>query len=125
MTPQEYNTAGYKVSLQTSQDVINHLETLAVTNYIEPLVGTYNSQDAAQKAALMSVTFVALCKDQLFGTRSGGVRKNTAESEKSDLSTIYERAGVIAYANLEKLGDVRLCCDCFTIFFKSNYFSIN
>ena len=124
MTAAEYVAAGYKVSLQLEQSVIDAVEAEVVRNYIEPVTGTpYDSQDIAQKTALMSFAFIGISRAQIFGTRSGGTLKNTAESMRAELDAITARYGVQAHGLLAGLGDVSRCIDVYGLYFKSQFFA--
>lgn len=124
MTAQEYISAGYKVSLQLEQSVIDHVEAEVTRCYIEPVTGVpYDSQDAAQKAALMAVAFIGISRQQVFATRSGGTLKNTAESLRAELDAITARYGTAAHALLSGLGNVDGCSDIYGIYFKTQFFS--
>lgn len=124
MTSQEYVAAGYRVSLQLEQSVINQVESEVIRCYIEPVTGVpYDSQDAAQKAALMAVAFIGISRQQVFATRSGGTLKNTAESMRAELDAITDRYGAAAHTLLSGLGSVDGCSDIYGIYFKTHFIS--
>lgn len=85
MTAQEYQTAGYRVSLQVTQAEIDRAEADAVAAYIVPLCGAYDATDADQKAAVMQLAFIILSRRHAVATRSGGKTKLTpSQSENAE-----------------------------------------
>ena len=127
MTAQDYQSAGYRVSLQTEQTVINRIETEVKDNYINPVAGAYDEHEPGHKAALMALAFIGLCQAQLFSSRTGGVRKNNGESERAEFDTIKARTAPVAHALLMSIGDgsdpLDKVHDVYGIYFNTNFFN--
>ena len=127
MTAQDYQAAGYRVSLQTEQTVINRIETEVKDNYITPVAGAYDEHEPGHKAALMALAFIGLCQAQLFSSRTGGVRKNNGESERAEFDTIKARTAPVAHALLASIGDgsdpLDKVHDVYGIYFTTNFFN--
>ncbi|MBQ1573107.1 MAG: hypothetical protein IIZ78_18400 [Clostridiales bacterium] len=80
MTPTEYRKAGYRVSLQVPQELINRLETEVQAAYITPIAPTLATTDDLYKRATMTLAFALMVKRNLFATRSGAKMKQSPEN---------------------------------------------
>lgn len=76
MNAEQYKNAGYRVSMQVSQDEIDRAERDAVRCYLDK-VCTYDSADASHKEAVMQLAFILLVQRSVVATRSGGKEKTS------------------------------------------------
>lgn len=86
MNAEQYRQAGFRVSIQVSQDEIDRAERDAVRCYLDK-VCTYDSTDATHKEAVMQLAFILLIRRSAVATRSGGKDKTSPQlSERADIS---------------------------------------
>jgi hypothetical protein len=72
MTPQEYQTAGFRFSQQVLQGEIDRAETDVKEAYIAKVAPEYSEQSADVKAAVMQLAFILMLRRAAVVTRSGG-----------------------------------------------------
>lgn len=93
MTPTEYRTEGFRVSLQLPQAVIDRFETEVKAAYITPIVPNMSTSDSLYKRATMTLAFGLMVKRNLFATRSGAKMKQSPENS-SDPDVWYQTENV-------------------------------
>lgn len=72
MTPQEYQTAGFRFSQQVMQNEIDRAEKDVTEAYIAKVAPAFASTDADVKAAVMQLAFILMLRRAAVVTRSGG-----------------------------------------------------
>lgn len=72
MTPQEYQTAGFRFSQQVMQNEIDRAEKDVTEAYISKVAPAFSSTDADVKAAVMQLAFILMLRRAAVVTRSGG-----------------------------------------------------
>lgn len=77
MTAQEYRTAGYRVSLQVSQQEITRAENDVTSAYVAAVNPQFSANDTKVKSAVMQLAFILLCQRSTVDTRSGGKVKTS------------------------------------------------
>lgn len=128
MTPTEYRNAGFRVSLQLSQDIIDRFETEVKTAYITPIVPNLATSDALYKRATMTLAFALMVKRNLFATRAGAKMKQSPENS-SDPEVWYntETVNIDCDAVIRELRSVQgavkdaKIVDVIGIYFKTNF----
>ena len=85
MTKQEYQEAGFRLSLQVEQADIDRAEREVTEAYCKPLAPELNATSVAYRNAVMNLAFLWLLQHSLFGTRSGakGVQITSASTPTS------------------------------------------
>lgn len=85
MTKQEYQEAGFRLSLQLEQVDIDRAEREVTEAYCKPLAPELNTTAASYRTAVMNLAFLWLLQHSLFGTRSGakGVQITSASTPTS------------------------------------------
>lgn len=85
MTKQEYQEAGFRLSLQVEQADIDRAEREVTEAYCKPLAPELNTTSVAYRNAVMNLAFLWLLQHSLFGTRSGakGVQITSASTPTS------------------------------------------
>lgn len=80
MTKQEYQNAGFRLSLQVEQVDIDRAEKAVKAAYCKPLAPQLDATNETYKNAVMNLAFLWLLQHSLFGTRSGakGVQVTSA-----------------------------------------------
>ena len=71
MTKQEYQDAGFRLSLQVEQVDIDRAEREVTEAYCKPIAPDMDTTQEAYRKALMNLAFLWLLQHSLFGTRSG------------------------------------------------------
>lgn len=80
MTPTDYRTAGFRVSLQIPQPIIDRLEKQVKSAYIDRIVPNIDTESELYKRSLMTLTFGLMVKRNLFATRAGAKMKQSPEN---------------------------------------------
>lgn len=85
MTKQEYQEAGFRLSLQVEQADIDRAEREVTAAYCKPIAPAIDTTNAAYRNAVMNLAFLWLLQHSLFGTRSGakGVQITSATTPTS------------------------------------------
>lgn len=80
MTKQEYQDAGFRLSLQTEQADIDRAEKAVTSAYCKPIAPDMDTTREEYRSAVMNLAFLWLLQHSLFGTRSGakGVQVTSA-----------------------------------------------
>lgn len=128
MTPTEYRKAGFRVSLQVPQEVINRFEAEVQAAYITPIVPEMLTTDDLYKRATMTLAFALMVKRNLFATRAGAKLKQSPENS-SDPEVWYntDNVNLDCYAVIEELkqteGAVKdaKVVDVIGIYFRTNF----
>ena len=71
MTKQEYQNAGFRLSLQVEQVDIDRAEREVTEAYCKPIAPDMGTTREAYRSAVMNLAFLWLLQHSLFGTRSG------------------------------------------------------
>ena len=128
MTPAEYRSAGFRVSLQVPQKLLDRFEKQVVSAYIKPIVPTMADTDELYKRATMTLAFGLMVKRNLFATRSGAKMKQSPEnSSDPDVWYSTETVNFDCHQVLEELrqteGAVKSAKvnDIIGIYFKTNF----
>lgn len=131
MTASDYQAAGYKMSLQVAQAIINKAEATAMSAYVLPVLPSATTQDTDVKAAVMEIAFLLMCQQNVFVTRAGAKTKNTPLNSETPYSDKVSQEQVLECGRLlevlkAKSGAVKepQINDVAKIFFKSNYFYV-
>lgn len=129
MTATDYRTAGYKVSLQLEQAIIDRHENTALNAYIYPILPNASLLDADVKGALMAISYLLMCYDNVFVTRAGAKGKTTPLNSDNKASETIMAENVEECARLievlkSKQGAVKdaKVNDVAKIYFKTNFF---
>ena len=85
MTKQEYQEAGFRLSLQVEQADIDRAEREVTEAYCKPLAPDMDTTQEEYRKAVMNLSFLWLLQHSLFGTRSGakGVQITSASTPTS------------------------------------------
>lgn len=85
MTKQEYQEAGFRLSLQVEQADIDRAEREVTAAYCKPIAPTIDTTNDVYRKAVMNLAFLWLLQHSLFGTRSGakGVQITSATTPMS------------------------------------------
>ncbi len=128
MTPEEYRNAGFRMSLQMSQKIIDRAEMEVVSSYITPIAPALLSTDTLYKRATMTLAYALMAKRNVFVTRAGAKMKQSPENS-SDPEVWYntENMNLDCHAVLMELkateGAVKNAkiVDVIGIYFKTNF----
>lgn len=99
MTPAEYRTAGFRMSLQMSQQIIDRAEAEVVSAYVDKIVPDLSPTDALYKEAVMTLAFMLLARRNVFVTRSGAKTKQSPE-QSSDSDVWYNTMNLASDCDL-------------------------
>lgn len=128
MTPTEYRSAGFRVSLQVPQKLLDRFEKQVVSAYIKPIVPAMADTDELYMRATMTLAFGLMVKRNLFATRSGVKMKQSPEnSSDPDVWYSTETVNFDCHQVLEELrhteGAVKSAKvnDIIGIYFKTNF----
>lgn len=130
MTKQEYQNAGFRLSLQIEQVDIDRAEREVTEAYCKPIAPELNTTNVAYRSAVMNLAFLWLLQHSLFGTRSGakGVQITSATTP-TNADILRECAWDCHFALqiLKSLAnapdDVRVTDIC-RIYFSTNFFAM-
>jgi hypothetical protein len=128
MTPTDYRTAGFRVSLQIPQPIIDRLEKQVKSAYIDRIVPNIDTESELYKRSLMTLTFGLMVKRNLFATRAGAKMKQSPENS-SDPEVWYntETINLDCDAVIRELRDAEgavkdaKIVDVIGIYFKTNF----
>lgn len=86
MTKQEYQDAGFRLSLQVEQVDIDRAEREVTEAYCKPIAPDMNTTQEEYRKAVMNLAFLWLMQHSLFGTRSGakGVQITSATTPTNE-----------------------------------------
>ena len=71
MTKQEYQDAGFRLSLQVEQVDIDRAEREVTEAYCKPVAPELDITNATYRSTVMNLAFLWLLQHSIFGTRSG------------------------------------------------------
>lgn len=130
MTKQEYQDAGFRLSLRTEQADIDRAEKAVKDAYCKPIAPDMDTTQEAYRSAVMNLAFLWLLQHSLFGTRSGakGVQVTSAITPTDE--EILRECAWDCHLALQVLktaantpDDVRVTDIC-RIYFSTNYFAM-
>lgn len=128
MTPTDYRTAGFRVSMQIPQHLIDRFEKQVKSAYIDRIVPTMLATDELYKRAVMTLAFGLMVKRNLFATRAGAKMKQSPEnSSDPDVWYSTETVNLDCHQVIEELrasnGAVKdaKVNDIIGIYFKTNF----
>ena len=128
MTPTDYRTAGFRMSLQVPQHILDRFEKQVQSAYIKRIVPNMANTDELYKRATMTLTFGLMVKRNLFATRSGAKMKQSPEnSSDPDVWYSTETVNLDCHQVIEELrqtaGAVKgaKVNDIIGIYFKTNF----
>lgn len=130
MTKQEYQDAGFRLSLQTEQADIDRAEKAVTDAYCKPIAPDMDTTKEEYRSAVMNLAFLWLLQHSLFGTRSGakGVQVTSAITPtNADILRECTWDCHLALQSLKVLAnapdEVRVTDIC-RIYFSTNYFAM-
>lgn len=129
MDLQEYRCAGYLVSQNVSQTVIDGAEAEIKQAYILPVCPQADTTSPAVKAALMELTTLRLLQRTAQVTRAGGKAKTLSQSVIPTADELLQQHAATCCMRMTKLAEScgverweKIVTDICHILFKSNYF---
>lgn len=130
MTKQEYQEAGFRLSLQVEQTDINRAEREVTEAYCKPIAPDVDTTKEAYRNAVMNLAFLWLLQHSIFGTRSGakGVQVTSAITPtNADILRECAWDCHLALQTLKTIANapdgVRVTDIC-RIYFSTNYFAM-
>lgn len=126
MNVQDYKQAGFALSQQIEQPVIDRAEADIIQAYVVPVTGNTATTDADVRDAVSNLAYLLVLQRSIAGTRAGAKTKQTAQStDASRLDLLSQQAAVCAqkvqvYA--ERVGvhkPWRVCSDICGIYYKT------
>lgn len=106
MNVQDYKIAGYPISQQISQDVIDRAESDVQAAYITPLVRNATVDcDVEAREALMACACYLVMQRSIVATRAGGKEKQTAQSTHADRWALLEQWSGACRVRLQALAE--------------------
>lgn len=130
MTKQEYQDAGFRLSLQVEQVDIDRAEREVTKAYCKPIAPDMDTTIEEYRSAVMNLAFLWLLQHSLFGTRSGakGVQVTSAITPtNADILRECAWDCHLALQSLKTLAnapdEVRVTDIC-RIYFSTNYFAM-
>ena len=79
MTKQEYQDAGFRLSLQVEQVDIDRAEREVTEAYCKPIAPDMDTTQEEYRKAVMNLAFLWILQHSIFGTRSGAKGCNAYE----------------------------------------------
>lgn len=127
MNAEDYKKAGFRISLQISQQEIERAETDVIAAYIEKVARRYDSRRPEMVAAVMQLAFILLLQRHAVATRAGGKTKTTpnqsenAEPSQTDIDNADRLLRKIQNVdgNISELVD-----DILEIYYRNKYFAL-
>lgn len=125
MTKDQYQDAGFRLSLQIEQADIDRAENEVKTAYIAPITTDYTTELA--KSAIMNLAFLWLLQHSIFATRAGAKTVNITSANTPANDDVLRQCAWDCHYALEALkqsidkDDVEVLDIC-RIYFKTNYF---
>lgn len=130
MTKQEYQNAGFRLSLQTEQADIDRAEKAVKAAYCKPIAPDMDTTKDEYRSAVMNLAFLWLLQHSIFGTRSGakGVQITSAITP-TNADILRECAWDCHFAlqvlkSLANTPDGARVTDICRIYFSTNYFAM-
>lgn len=130
MTKQEYQDAGFRLSLQVEQVDIDRAEREVIEAYCKPLAPELNTTSAEYRTAVMNLAFLWLLQHSLFGTRSGAKGVQITSATTPTNADILRECACDCHSALQVLkslantpDNVRVTDIC-RIYFSTNFFAM-
>lgn len=125
MTKQEYQDAGFHLSLQVEQADIDRAEQAVTDAYIAPITSDFTTDMA--KAAIMNFAFLYLLQHAIYATRAGAKAVNITSATTPTDDSILRQCAWDCHAALTALRDAvnnqsAEVFDICRIYFTTNYF---
>lgn len=130
MTKQEYQNAGFRLSLQTEEEDIIRAEREVTEAYCKPIAPELNTTNVAYRIAVMNLAFLWLLQHSIFGTRSGAKGVQITSATTPTNADILRECAWDCHLALQRLktaantpDEVRVTDIC-RIYFSTNYFAL-
>jgi hypothetical protein len=130
MTKQEYQDAGFRLSLQVEQVDIDRAERKITEAYCKPLAPELDATSEVYRSAVMNLAFLWLLQHSLYGTRSGAKGVQITSATTPTNTDILRECAWDCHSALQELkslantpDEVRVTDIC-RIYFSTNYFSM-
>lgn len=125
MTKQEYQNAGFRLSLQIEQEDIDRAEREVITAYIAPL--TDDRAGEVVKSAIMNLAFLWLLQHGIYNTRAGAKSVNITSASTPSSDEILRQCSWDCHAALQAIRESEAkesakIFDICRIYFSTNYF---
>lgn len=125
MTKEEYQNAGFRLSLQIEQADIDRAEKAVTDAYIAPITSDFTTDVA--KAAIMNFAFLYLLQHSIFATRAGAKTVQITSASAPTDDNILRQCTWDCHAALQALyntvgNETAKVLDICRIYFKTNYF---
>lgn len=130
MTASEYRAAGYNVSANVAQSVIDGAESVVQRAYIVPIIGWKSLPDynETERRVLASLSYLYMLQTQsVFSTRAGAKVTSIESSETAQQEQVMQAAMSRARFELEDLArlyslePLSVVSDVCRIYFSSNF----
>lgn len=128
MTKQEYQDAGFRLSLQVEQVDIDRAEREVTEAYCKPIAPDMDTTKEAYRNAVMNLAFLWLLQHSLFGTRSGAKGVQITSATTPTNADVLRECAWDCHSSLQVLRhvantpeDVRVRDIC-RIYFSTNFF---
>lgn len=130
MTKQEYQNAGFRLSLQVEQVDIDRAESEVTEAYCKPIAPELNTDNISYRNAVMNLAFLWLLQHSLFGTRSGAKGVQITSAITPTNADILRECAWDCHLALQSLktaanapDEVRVTDIC-RIYFSTNFFAM-
>lgn len=130
MTKQEYQNAGFRLSLQVEQSDIDRAEREVTEAYCKPLAPGLDVTNEAYKNAVMNLAFLWLLQHSIYGTRSGAKGVQVTSATMPTNADILRECAYDCHFSLQALRveantpeKIRVDDIC-RIYFSTNFFSM-
>ena len=130
MTKQEYQNAGFRLSLQVEQVDIDRAEREVKDAYCKPIAPDMDTTQDVYRIAVMNLAFLWLLQHSIFGTRSGakGVQITSATTPaNADILRECALDCHLALKSLKTAANTPECVrvtDICRIYFSTNFFAM-
>lgn len=130
MTKQEYQDAGFRLSLQVEQVDIDRAEKAVTDAYCKPIAPELDTDNISYRNAVMNLAFLWLLQHSLFSTRSGAKGVQITSATTPTNADILRECAWDCHLALQVLkslantpDDVRVTDIC-RIYFSTNFFAM-
>lgn len=130
MTKQEYQDAGFRLSLQVEQVDIDRAEREVTEAYCKPIAPDMDTTEEAYRNAVMNLAFLWLLQHSLFGTRSGAKGVQITSATTPTNADILRECAWDCHSALQVLRNVAdtpekiRVQDICRIYFSTNFFAM-
>ena len=128
MTKQEYQDAGFRLSLQVEQVDIDRAEREVTEAYCKPIAPDMDTTQEEYRKAVMNLAFLWILQHSLFGTRSGAKGVQITSATTPTNADVLRECAWDCHSALQVLRhmantpeDVRVRDIC-RIYFSTNFF---